>query len=348
MSTVAVIGATGYAGAELVSLLQAHPTIEPTTLTGSSRDKPVVADLSEIHPRFRGGPPLPLSALRPELIHEQRPEAVLLATPHDASLELGAWFADRGIPVVDLSAAFRLPDPGAYPVHYGFEHERPDLLEAAAYGLASLNAEAIATATIVAVPGCYPTSMILPVRPLVEAGLVDPAEPAIVDSTSGVSGAGRGARAHTSFCEVSLQAYGVLEHRHQPEMEVHAGLPVLFSPQLGAFDRGILSSIHLKLVDGAGEADARRVLESTYALHGDVHVLAPGRWPSVAAVARTNRCDIGLAGAPAHRRLVVSSAIDNLVKGAAGQAVQCLNLRLGLPVDLGFGPASPVAAEVVS
>lgn len=339
MPTVSIIGATGYAGAELVSLVARHPGIALGSLTGSSRTDVAAADLADLHPRLRGTLPLPLSPLDPESIHGERPDAILLATPHDASLELAAWFVDRDIPVVDLSAAFRLPEPGLYPAHYGFEHTRPDLLETAVYGIAELEAERIATASLIAVPGCYPTSMILPVRPLVEAGLIDTTEPAIVDATSGVSGAGRGPKAATSFCEVSLQAYGVLTHRHEPEMATHAGVSVMFTPHLGAFERGILSTIHLKLVEGVDEHDARAVLRSTYEHRRGVEVLPSGCWPSVAAVARTNRCDLGLKGRSEHRRLVVSSALDNLVKGAAGQAVQCLNLRLGLPMDLGLDPS---------
>lgn len=340
MKTVAIIGATGYAGAELVSLLLGHPEIAFDALTGSNRTEAPANDLADLHPRFRGTAALPLSPLDPESIHERRPDAVLLATPHEASLELAPWFVDRGIPVVDLSAAFRLPDEALYPTHYGFQHDRGDLLATATYGLAELASENLATAELIAVPGCYPTATILPVRPLVDAGLVDLAEPVIVDATSGVSGAGRGARPHTSFCEVGLQAYGVLGHRHQPEMATHTGVPVMFTPHLGAFDRGILATIHLKLLDGVDEGDARGVLETTYGDRPGVQILAADQWPSVQAVERTNRCDIGLKGMPEHGRLLISSAIDNLVKGAAGQAVQCLNLRLGLPMDLGVGGGS--------
>ena len=341
MKTIAIVGATGYAGAELVALLLGHPEIAFDALTGSNRSEAPAADLADLHPRFRGTCPLPLSPLDPESIHARRPDAVLLATPHEASLDLASWFFDRGIPVVDLSAAFRLPDAALYPAHYGFEHDRKDLLATATYGLAELASTDLATAELIAVPGCYPTATILPVRPLVDAGLVDLAEPVIVDATSGVSGAGKGPRPHTSFCEVGLQPYAVLGHRHQPEMAAHTGARVMFTPHLGAFDRGILATIHLKLVGGVGEEDARRVLQATYGDHPCVQLLAANQWPSVQAVERTNRCDIGLQGVPEHGRLLISSAIDNLVKGAAGQAVQCLNLRLGLPMDLGLVESTP-------
>ena len=337
MLNVVVIGATGYAGSELVSILLGHPEVHIALLTGSARVAETARDLSDLHPRFRGGPPLPIENLDLDAIEALQPDAVLLATPHDASLELATWLHDRGIRVLDLSAAFRLRDCSLYPSHYDFEHDRPDLLEIATYGLAELNATKIRDSMLIAVPGCYPTSFLLPVVPLVEAGIIDVLEPAIIDATSGVSGAGRKAQTQTSYCEVSLQAYGALNHRHQPEMASHAGLDVLFTPHLGAFERGILSTIHLKLTEQATATDARDVLESTYSGEASVVVLPSGQWPSVAAVRGTNRCDIGLIGAPTHGRLMISSAIDNLVRGAAGQAVQCLNLSCGLPINTGFG-----------
>lgn len=343
MPSVAIIGATGYAGAELAGLLRAHPAIEPTVLTGSDTTTTAAADLCELHPQLRGGSPLPLSPLDLESIHASTPDAVLLATPHAASLDLAPWFVDRGTPVVDLSGAFRLPDATLYPRYYGFEHRRPDLLETAAYGLAELNADDIARAMLVAVPGCYPTSMLLPVRPLIDAGLIHPDEPIIVDATSGVSGAGRGGRDHTSYCEVSLQAYGTLQHRHQPEMAAHCRAAVMFTPHLGAYPRGILATIHARLAESADEDRLRDTLATTYEGHPHIQILKAGDWPSVGAIARTNRCDIGLRVALEHDRVVISSAIDNLLKGAAGQAVQCLNLRLGLPADLGVDASASQA-----
>ena len=344
MLNTVVIGATGYAGAELVSLLLRHPSTTPVALMGSSRTVDANRDLADLHPRFRGGPPLPVQPLDLEVVLALEPDAVFLATPHEASVEHGGWLHDRGIRVLDLSAAFRLESAAAYRRHYGFDHARPDLLETAVYGLVDLNASMIRDASLVAVPGCYPTSMLLPVRPLVDAGLVDTSDPVIVDSTSGVSGAGRAARPHTSFCEVSLQAYGAFDHRHQPEMARHGAVDVLFTPHLGAFDRGILSTIHLRLAEGTREPDIRHVLSKIYADRPGVNLLPAGTWPSVAAVRGTNRCDLGLVVDSTHGRLMVSSAIDNLVKGAAGQALQCLNLACGLPVDLGVAADVPAVA----
>ncbi len=335
---VAVVGASGYAGAELLAILAAHPAAEVVALYGSSRKAdegaPAAADL---FPRFEG---LPVGALRVEPFTVEGAcsaelDAVFLATPHELSHEVAGALVEAGLVVLDLSAAFRLSDRGVFERNYGFAHTHPALLAEAAYGLAEFNADAIARARLVAVPGCYPTASILAIRPLVEAGLVDLSRPAIVDAVSGVSGAGRKAEVKSLFCEVSMQAYGVFKHRHRPEIAEHAGMPAIFTPHLGCYDRGILATVHLDLVAGATEAVVRSAYARAYEGRPFVRVLAPGRWPSVAAVARTNFCDIGFALEGAH--LVVESAIDNLVKGAAGQAVQCMNIRFGLDERAGFG-----------
>lgn len=329
MPKVAVIGASGYAGGELLSLLLAHPACELVGAfgSGSGAAPPTVA---EAHPRLRGATSLAIEAASPEAILASGPDAVFLATPHEASHALAPTLLEQGCVVLDLSAAFRLPDPAAYERHYGFAHRRPDLLARAAYGLAELEAEAIAASDLIAVPGCYPTSVILPLRPLAEAGILDPAGTVVVDAVSGVSGAGRGALARTSFCEVSLQAYGVMSHRHEPEIAAHGGVEVVFVPHLGPFPRGILSTLHLPLRRGVGEAALREILAAAYEGSPSVRLLPSGTWPSIAAVERTDFCDLGLAVHPSRPHAVVSSAIDNLRKGAAGQAMQCLEIRFGL------------------
>jgi N-acetyl-gamma-glutamyl-phosphate reductase len=256
-----------------------------------------------------------------------------------------------GIVVLDLSAAFRLKNPALYPTHYGFEHGHAALLADAVYGLPELAADDIRTANLIACPGCYPTSVILPLRPLVVAGIIDPTRAVIVDSGSGVSGAGRSAAVKSLFCEVSLQAYGVLTHRHQPEMAQETGARILFTPHLVALDRGILSTIHAELAPGYTLTDARACLERSYAQAPFVRLLPAGRWPSIASVTRTNCCDIALGTDETGTHLVISSAIDNLVKGAAGQAVQCLNLRFGFDETTALGIARrmhAIANEVMS
>jgi N-acetyl-gamma-glutamyl-phosphate reductase len=332
----AVVGASGYSGAELVEILAGHPRARVVGVFGSERRAGAEEAISVGTPRLRGVCDLPLRAGTLEAILECSPDAVFLATPHAASHDLAPALAERGVVALDLSAAFRLKDPAAYPLHYGFEHLHHAWLSLAVYGMPELSRQGLAEAMLIAVPGCYPTSAILPLAPLARAGAIDLARAPIIDSTSGVSGAGRHALAHTSFCEVSLQPYGVFKHRHQPEIDAYAGLRTVFTPHLGAYDRGILSTIHVELAPGWTGAEARGVIERAYAREPFVRVLPAGTWPSVAGVRRTNFCDIGLASDDASRHLIVISALDNLVKGAAGQAVQCMNARFGMPESMGL------------
>jgi len=334
---IAVVGAPGYAGAELLDLLFAHPEAEVLSLHGSDRRAGGTPPrIDELFPRFVGRCALPVTPVDADALVAARPDAVFLATPHEASHDLAPRLVAAGIVTLDLSAAFRLSDRAAYPLHYGFAHAYPELLSRAVYGLPELHAAAIAAADLIAVPGCYPTSVILPLRPLVEAGFLRADLPVIVDATSGVSGAGRKAELKSLFCEVSQRPYGVFAHRHEPEMREHAGCAVSFTPHLGPFDRGILSTIHAFLQGGVGEAEVRATLERRYADEPFVRILPAGAFPAVGDVARSNRCHVGLAVRDGH--LIVASAIDNLLKGAAGQAVECLNLRFGLPRTLGLLP----------
>ncbi len=332
---VAVVGAAGYSGAEIVAMLAAHPEVSVVGVYGSGSRAGNEA-LSSVHPRLRGVADLPIEAADPSAIIASGAKAVFLCTPHEASEALAPALLDAGLAVLDLSASFRLRDPALYPAHYGFEHRHPDLLATAVYGLAELRRNDLIGAQLIAVPGCYPTSVILPVRPLVDAGLVLP-DRVIVDSASGVSGAGRTAAVKSLFCEVSMQPYGVLSHRHQPEMAQETGADVLFTPHLGCWDRGILSTIHADLAPGTTVDACRQALTDRYAASAFVRVLPEGSWPSVAGVERTNFCDIGLGGCDRRGHLVIVSAIDNLVKGAAGQALQCMNLRFGFPESMGLG-----------
>ncbi|MFO0828310.1 MAG: N-acetyl-gamma-glutamyl-phosphate reductase [Phycisphaerales bacterium] len=332
---IAVVGASGYAGAELVGLLLGHPEAELVALRGSSRRREEGATrFSDLFPKFAGQCDLDVGPVDRDELVALEPDAVFLATPHELSHELAPDLVARGIVTFDLSAAFRLPNAADYPKHYGFAHTQPALLRAAAYGLPELFASKIANADLVACPGCYPTSVILPVRPLVDAGLLRGDRELIVDSASGVSGAGRRAETKSLFCEVSLQAYGVFSHRHRPEMCAHAAAPICFTPHLAPFDRGILSTIHAWLAPGVDAGAVREALAARYRDQPFVRLLDAGKWPSVAAVRGTNFCDIGIGVEGDH--LVVESAIDNLVKGAAGQAVQCMNIRFGFPQTLGL------------
>lgn len=341
--SVAVVGAAGYSGAELVAMLAAHPEVSIVGVYGSGSRAGDEA-LSSVHPRLRGVADLPIEAAEPAAIIASGAKAVFLCTPHEASEALAPALLDAGLVVLDLSASFRLRDPALYPAHYGFEHRHPELLATAVYGLAELRQSALSSAQLIAVPGCYPTSVILPVRPLIDARLVLPVR-VIVDSSSGVSGAGRTAAVKSLFCEVSMQPYGVLSHRHQPEMAQETGADVLFTPHLGCWDRGILSTIHADLAPGATVHACRQALADRYEASAFVRVMPEGSWPSVAGVERTNFCDIGVGGCDRRGHLVITSAIDNLVKGAAGQALQCMNLRFGFPESMGLGLSRHTAAS---
>ncbi len=333
----AIVGATGYSGIELATILLRHPSAEIVGLFGSSA-RAKGTTFPDLAPSLRGRLPLIVNAADPEAIVRARPDAVFLCAPHEASLELAPELRRHDLVVFDLSGAFRLKDRALYPKHYGFEHTEPDLLAAAVYGLPELHRTAIAKADLVAVPGCYPTSAILPLAPLARAGAVRPGTRPIVDAISGVSGAGRTPAAKTHFCEVSVQPYNVLKHRHNPEIDAYTGAAggVVFTPHLGPYQRGIVATIHVELADGWTGVRARQALETEYANEPFIRLLAPDQWPSAAAVERTNFCDIGLAADDSRKHLIVVSAIDNLTKGAAGQAVQCMNIRFGVPETAGL------------
>ena len=344
MIRTCIIGAGGYTGAELVALLLTHDDVEIVGLFGSdSRGASAPGAKSqrfdEVFPRFRGQIDLLLESTTLQRVLALQPDAVFLATPHEVSHDLAPKLVEAGVVVFDLSAAFRLSDPAAYPRHYGFTHEHAGLLSHAVYGLAERNASRIAEADLIAVPGCYPTSVLLPLAPLIEAGAIDANAPIIADCTSGVSGAGRSPALKSLFCEVSYQPYGVLAHRHAPEINEHSNADVIFTPHLAPFDRGIVSTIHATLAPAWNEPKIRAALQDAYGEQPFVRLLPSDNWPNVNAVKNTNFCDIALAVDADRNHLILVSAIDNLIKGAAGQAVQCLNIRFGPPLTAGFAGA---------
>lgn len=341
---VVIVGAGGYSGAELASILLRHPHTEIVGLFASSRrDKDGTGSpsapesMSKVFPRFRGRLDMPLRATDVGEIAKLRADAVFLCTPHEASLDLAPKLLETGTKVLDLSAAFRLKDGSLYPRHYGFEHTQESLLREAVYGLPELFRDQIRAARFIACPGCYPTSAILALAPLTRAGVVAAGYRPIIDSTSGVSGAGRSATVRNLFCEVSQHPYGVLSHRHNPEIDAYSGVETVFTPHLGPYERGILSTIHADVVPGVDEMKMRRILQDSYDREPFVRICPPGVWPSVADVAYSNFCDLALAVDERHSHLILVSAIDNLVKGAAGQAVQCMNLQCGLEETCGLG-----------
>lgn len=340
---IVIVGAGGYSGAELVSILSRHAHAEVVGLFASARREKgdQAGKFDELFPRYRGVCDLAVQPVEIDAVMALKPDAVFLATPHEASVELAPKLLERGPVVLDLSAGYRLRDAALYPKHYGFEHSSSSLLSTAVYGLPELHRSQLAKANLIAVPGCYPTSAILALSPLVRAGLVKPGTRPIIDSASGVSGAGRGANVKNLFCEISMQPYGVLSHRHQPEIDAYAGVRTVFTPHLGPFERGILATIHVELAAGWDSARVSEAYRAAYTREPFVRLCPAGVWPGVGDVRGTNYCDLGWAVDEREGHLIVVSAIDNLVKGAAGQAVQCFNIRMGFPETLGLRHPEP-------
>lgn len=337
MLKAAIIGASGYTGAELAGLIQAHPNLTLAGLYVSEASLDAHKPFSSLYPRWRGVIDLPLLPLDDEALSRIHTEAdiVLLATAHEVSHDLAPGFLAKGLPVFDLSGAFRVPGAGFYERFYGFTHQFGDWLGKAAYGLAEWNQDAIKAAQLIAVPGCYPTASLSALKPLQTADLIAPNTKPIISAVSGVSGAGRKASMANSFCEVSFKPYGVLNHRHQPEISHHLDNTVLFQPHLGNFIRGILATIYVELKDGVTDEQIAQAYHQAY--DGQKIVRLTGQWPQINDVAGTPFCD--LHWARDGNQLVVVSAIDNLLKGAASQAIQCINIHQG------FAPLAGLVQE---
>jgi N-acetyl-gamma-glutamyl-phosphate reductase len=326
MPKVGIVGYRGYSGVELVRILERHDRVEPVLLEHRENASPTAATVRAKQPEV-----LPCD---PEVIHNEGVELVFLATPPEVSMELAAAMLAVGARVVDLSGAFRLKTPENYKAWYKETHSQPALLAEAAYGLPEFCRVRIPAARLVANPGCYPTAANLAIRPLLEAGVVDRAAGIVCDAKSGVSGAGRKPTLKTSFCEVTenLSAYSILRHRHVPEVLDVSGLEereFSFTAQLLPIDRGILETIYFRAKDLNSVEDLLAVYEKRYADEPFIRLYRPGCVPDIRGVARTNFCDIGVTLDRATGRAVVVSVLDNLVKGAAGQAVQNMNLMLG-------------------
>ena len=339
MLKVAIVGASGYTGVELLRILHSHPEVAVTCVTSEQNaGRPV----SEIFPTLRGRIDLVLENLEPVGIAE-KVDIVFTALPHKAAMEVVPTFLQMGKNVVDLSADYRLRDAAVYGRWYD-THLNPELLKEAVYGLPELYRGSITEASLVANPGCYPTSVILGLAPLLKGKVIDP-KSVIVDAKSGVTGAGRGAKVEGLYCEVNegFRAYGVGgTHRHIPEIEQELSLlagsemAIAFTPHLVPMDRGILSTIYSNPVGRVTVADLIELYEAFYDGEPFVRVLPEGVFPSTAHVRGSNFCDIGIAVDERTGRVIVVSAIDNLVKGASGQAVQNMNLMCGLPETLGL------------
>lgn len=340
---VAVFGASGYSGIELLRLLLAHPRAELVAVT--SRQLAGKA-LSAEFPRFRGvgnADTLTFSAPDPQAVKDAGADIAFLALPHGISVQFAGPLLDLGIKVLDLSADFRLRDAAVYREYYGHEHEAPALLGEAVYALPEVRAEEIRQARLIACPGCYPTSILLPLIPLLREGVLSN-EPIAVSSMSGASGAGRKESVPLLFCEItgSLRSYSVPVHRHLSEigqeLAIAAGhrVPLSFVPHIVPAHSGICTTIFATLRSGMGLDQVESALRAAYEGKPFVRLLGRNQSPDTKNVTGTNFCDIGWAFDERADRLILLSAEDNIGKGAAGQAVQNMNIILGLPETAGL------------
>jgi N-acetyl-gamma-glutamyl-phosphate reductase len=335
------MGATGYAGFELAKLLLRHPRLAtPLFLTREAAAQP----LEHHYPEIAGGTSYPLEPFSWELLKARGVDVLFLATPHELSRELVPEALAKGLRVVDLSGAWRLKQAANRAV-YGFEDKdtaaAEKLDQTAVYGLPELHRDEIRHARLVANPGCYATSVIVPLAPLVRSGLVDTTRGVVCDCKSGVSGAGKKPTQKTHFVEAAdnFSAYSVFGHRHTGEILEQAGLhadELIFTPHLLPIPRGILSTIYLGLTGPATAKEIEAVLHECYGSAHWVRILEHGKLPQVHYSLRTNYCDVGFQLAPDGKRLIVVSCLDNLMKGAAGQALQNLNVMFGWSEKEGF------------
>ena len=335
---VGIIGGTGYTGVELLRLLLLHPQVEVTAITSQ---KYAGLPIDQVFPSLTGRLQLKCEELSIEQIAE-KVDFIFAAVPHKTAMETVPLFYQREKRVVDLSADFRLRDPSVYERWYQ-KHTCPELLPESVYGLPELHREKIRKAGIVGNPGCYPTGALIPLIPLVKQGVISP-EDIIIDSKSGVSGAGRDIVLGSLFCEVNegVKAYKIYDHRHLPEIDQELSLliqkrvGVTFVPHLIPMDRGILSTLYVRFTQKRKAEEVLNVLSEYYRKEPFVRVYPKGKLPNTKDVRGSNYCDIGLSVHELGERAVVVSAIDNVVKGASGQAIQNMNIMLGYPETLGL------------
>ncbi|MBU0680176.1 MAG: N-acetyl-gamma-glutamyl-phosphate reductase [Proteobacteria bacterium] len=332
MYKIGIVGASGYTGVELARLLVNHPDVELTVATSRQYAGKM---LSDVYPNLRGLTDIVLEdVVIEDLVN--RADLFFTAVPHQTAMNIVPAFLAAGKKVVDLSADFRIDDAEVYEAWYQ-THIAKEFLEEAVYGLPEINRAKIKGARLVANPGCYPTSIILGLAPLLKNGIIDPST-IIADSKSGTSGAGRSASVATLYCEVTdgFKAYKVGNHRHTPEIEQEIaklagqGVIISFTPHLVPMVRGILSTIYAGLAKDVSQAEVDSMYQDFYKNERFVRPCAPGTFPATQFVRGSNYCDIGCKVDLRTKRIVVVSAIDNLVKGAAGQAVQNMNIVLGL------------------
>ena len=336
---IAIVGSSGYTGGELFRLLLTHPGV---TVTAVPSERSAGKPITDIFPHLLGLTDLVCEPLDPAAI-AKKADLAFLALPHVTAQEAASRLRTLGVKVVDLSADYRIKDPALYEQWYEHKHQYPDLLKHAVYGLPELHREQVRKATLVANPGCYPTGAILGLAPALKGKMVDLAT-LVVDSKSGVSGAGRspGLAYHFPEANEAFMAYKVGSHRHTPEIEQElsllagTGVVISFTPHLVPMNRGILTTIYGKLAVPADTAALRAAYAGFYRTEPFVRVLPAGQFPNVRNVRGSNFCDIGVHADGRTGRAVVVTAIDNLVKGASGQAVQNMNLMAGFDETAGL------------
>ncbi len=342
---VGILGATGYSGIEAVRLLAAHPFVELSVLTSEHYAGREVAD---VYRHLAGVDLPPLEELRTDLI-QGRAEVVFSCLPEKVATAMIAELVQSGIKVIDFSEDFRLKDAATYRSVFGVDHPAPALLKQSIYGLSEFNRHAIREANLVANPGCFPTGALLALLPIIKRDLIEPSS-IVIDAKSGTTGARRAASIEQLFAEVNenARAYKVGNHRHVPEMEQEIGnllgreIAILFVPHLLPISRGILTSIFMRPRTGTTEQDVRSAFEASFAKSRFIRLLKSGELPELKNVRATNFCEIAVHLDRRSGTLVVLTAIDNLGKGAAGQAVQNMNLMLGYDEAAGLLGAAPV------
>ena len=341
-SKVAVIGASGYTGEELVRLLLGHPNVD---LVAATSRQLAGKTLAEVFPRFahlKTANALKFSdSDAKQIAHDA--SVVFLALPHGLAAEFAKPLLSAGARVLDLSADFRIKNPSVYEEFYGHAHPAPDLLGQSVYGMPEIYRDQIRDAKLVACPGCYPTSILIPLRPLIRRKAID-RKTILVSSMSGVTGAGRKAEVDYLFseCNESIRPYGVPKHRHLSEIEQELSIladekvVIQFTPHLVPINRGIITTIYANIADNVVKMDPALLFKGAYGEEPFVRLLGDARLPDSKNVAGTNFIDIAWKIDKRTHRIIVMSAIDNIVKGASGQAVQCMNLMLGLPETAGL------------
>jgi N-acetyl-gamma-glutamyl-phosphate reductase len=341
----AIIGAPGYAGVELTRLVLGHPEIELVLVTSSAEAGRRVDD---VYPALTGQ--TDLSYVEPSLGEISAiADVAFLAVPHTAALQIAPELLEAGVIVIDASADYRLTDPEIYEAWYDVEHTSPELLEGAAYGLPELSREGLADADLIACAGCYPTASIIAALPALAAQLSS-SDLVVVDAKSGVSGAGKAPTAATHFPTVdeSVSAYKVTTHRHTPEIEqgfeIAAGkhMRTVFTPHLIPMNRGLLSTVYMEAATGLSTEKLVHIYQQHFASEPFVTVHDAGRMPSTAEVRGTNRAHVGVAVDDRADTIIAVCAIDNLVKGTSGQAIQCANIRFGFAETAGLDAPVPV------